>query len=41
MFEHTNLPAETIAREAIRIASTICIYTNDSIRVETLPPTKE
>jgi ATP-dependent HslUV protease subunit HslV len=40
MLEHTGLPAETIAREAIRIASTICIYTNDSIRVETLPPSR-
>ncbi len=38
MTEHTKLPAATIAEEAIRIAAAICIYTNDTIRVETLPP---
>ena len=37
MLQHTDMPAEEIAREAIRIAASICIYTNDNIRVETLP----
>lgn len=37
MMQHTDLPAEAIAEEAIRIAASICIYTNDSIRVEALP----
>lgn len=36
LLQHTNLPAEEIAREGLRIASTICIYTNDNITVETL-----
>ena len=35
LLHHTELDAETIAREALRIASTICIYTNDDITVET------
>ena len=34
---HTALDAEAIAREALRIASEICIYTNDEISVVTLP----
>jgi len=34
---HTDKDPETIAREALRIASEICIYTNDSIKVVTLP----
>jgi ATP-dependent HslUV protease subunit HslV len=34
---HTSLGAEDIAREALRIASGLCIYTNDNIIVETLP----
>ncbi len=33
---HTSLPAEAIVREALKIAASIDIYTNDSIRVETL-----
>jgi len=33
---HSGLSAEDIAREALRIASEICIYTNDQIRVEVL-----
>lgn len=33
---HTEMSAETIAREAIGIAGKLCIYTNDSITVETL-----
>ena len=33
---HTDLDAEAIAREALKIAAGICIYTNDIIAVETL-----
>lgn len=33
---HTQLKAVEIAREAMRIAAEICIYTNDRIVVETL-----
>ena len=33
---HTTLSAADIARESLRIASEICIYTNDNITVETL-----
>lgn len=33
---HSPLEAEEIAREAMVIAATICIYTNDQITVETL-----
>lgn len=31
---HTDLEAEEITREAMKIAADICIYTNDQIRVE-------
>jgi ATP-dependent HslUV protease subunit HslV len=34
---HTELDAEAIATEALRVASEICIYTNDNIQVVTLP----
>ena len=34
---HSQLDAAAIAREALRIAGRICIYTNDDITVETLP----
>jgi len=34
---HTDLSAEEIAGEALRIAAEICIYTNDAIKIETLP----
>ncbi len=33
---HTDLAADRIAREALRIAAGICVYTNDHITVETL-----
>jgi ATP-dependent HslUV protease, peptidase subunit HslV len=36
LMQHTSMPAAEIAVEALRIASTICIYTNDSITVESL-----
>jgi ATP-dependent HslUV protease subunit HslV len=34
---HTGMGAEEIAREALQLASEICIYTNDSIHVVALP----
>jgi ATP-dependent HslUV protease subunit HslV len=37
MLRHTNLNAEEIANEAMKIAAEQCIYTNDQITVETLP----
>ena len=36
LISHTGMTAEEIARESLRIASTICIYTNDNITVESL-----
>jgi ATP-dependent HslUV protease, peptidase subunit HslV len=33
---HTSLPAKDIAQEALKIASEICVYTNDHIVVETI-----
>jgi len=37
LVQHSALSAEEIAREAIRIASRICVFTNDQVTVETLP----
>jgi ATP-dependent HslUV protease subunit HslV len=34
---HTELGPEKIAAEALRLAAEICIYTNDSVSLETLP----
>ena len=34
---HTELSAREIVSEALRVAAEICIYTNDSIKIETLP----
>mgnify|MGYP000997840646 CR=1 FL=1 len=36
MLRHTEMSAEEIAREAVLVASKICIYTNDQITVEVL-----
>lgn len=36
LMRFSNKPAAEIARESLKIASEICIYTNDSIVVETL-----
>jgi len=35
-----DLDAETIARRAMAIAATICVYTNDQVVVETLDAAK-
>jgi len=37
LVKHTGLSAQEIAREALTIASDICVYTNDKIIVESLP----
>lgn len=34
LLRHTEMPAVEIAREAMRLASEICIYTNDRITLE-------
>jgi len=36
LLAHTELGAEAIAREALAIASGICVYTNNELSVETL-----
>jgi ATP-dependent HslUV protease subunit HslV len=36
LVKHTSMNASEIAHESLRIASEICIYTNDRITVETL-----
>jgi ATP-dependent HslUV protease subunit HslV len=36
LLAHTDLDARTIAREAMRIAAGICIYTNDQVALEEL-----
>lgn len=36
LFSHTEMNAEEVVREALRIASSICVYTNDHISVEKL-----
>ncbi|NCO41596.1 MAG: HslU--HslV peptidase proteolytic subunit [Armatimonadetes bacterium CG_4_10_14_3_um_filter_66_18] len=36
LMRHTDLSAKEIAREALLIASSICIYTNDHIAVESV-----
>jgi len=36
MVKNTDMGAEDIVREAMRIASSICIYTNDSVTVEVI-----
>jgi len=35
--EHTDYDAERIAREAMKIAADLCVFTNDRLSVETLP----
>jgi ATP-dependent HslUV protease, peptidase subunit HslV len=37
LLQQSDLPAQRIAEEAMRIAAGICIYTNDQILVEVLP----
>jgi ATP-dependent HslUV protease subunit HslV len=36
LMRHTEMPASEIAEQALRIAASICIYTNDNISIETV-----
>lgn len=36
MLKHSNLDIESIVRESLIIASSICVYTNDNISIEVL-----
>ncbi|MDO4552065.1 MAG: ATP-dependent protease subunit HslV [Bacillota bacterium] len=36
LFNHTDMSAEEVVREALHIAASICVYTNDHITVEKL-----
>lgn len=36
LMRHTDLPAKEVAREAMKIAGEICIYTNSNITIEEL-----
>ncbi len=36
LYQETDYDAETIARKALKIASEICVFTNDNIRCETV-----
>jgi ATP-dependent HslUV protease subunit HslV len=36
LYNHTQMTAEEIARESLKIAASICVYTNDNISVEKL-----
>jgi len=36
LVRHSNLPADKIVEEALRIAASICVYTNENITVEAL-----
>ena len=36
LYNNTQMDAEGIVREALNIASSICVYTNDNISVEKL-----
>lgn len=40
LFNHTEMTAEEIVKESLKIASSICVYTNDNISVETLKEDK-
>jgi ATP-dependent HslUV protease subunit HslV len=35
--QHSNLSAEEIVRESLRIAGDICVYSNQNIKIETMP----
>lgn len=36
LYNHTDMSAEEIVREALEIAASICVYTNDNISIEKL-----
>ena len=37
LVQNTDLDPPSVVRKALEIAAQICVYTNDQIRVETLP----
>jgi len=37
LLKFTDLDAPTIAKEALKIAASLCVYTNEHIILETLP----
>ncbi|RME23256.1 MAG: HslU--HslV peptidase proteolytic subunit, partial [Deltaproteobacteria bacterium] len=37
LYRHTNMGAVQIAKEAMKIAAEICVYTNQQVVIETLP----
>jgi ATP-dependent HslUV protease subunit HslV len=41
LLRHSTLTAEEVAREAMAIAAGICIYTNERVVLESLPPAAE
>ena len=41
LFTHSDLDANTIALESMKIAASICIYTNDQFEVKSLPDQEE
>ena len=41
LIRHSNLGASEIAKEAMKITSDICIYTNDRITIEELDTAKK
>jgi ATP-dependent HslUV protease subunit HslV len=41
LIQHTELPAAEVARRALEIAASICIYTNSEISVETISDTPQ
>ena len=36
LIEETDLPADEIVKKAMAIAASICVYTNDSLTLETI-----
>ena len=38
LLENTDLPPEEIVKKALKIASELCIYTNDNFVLETITP---
>ena len=38
LYQNTEMPAEQIVREAMKIAGKICVYTNDSLTIEKIGP---
>ena len=41
LVEHTTMDAETVAREALKIAGDLCIYTNQNVTVEVIKANEE